>query len=45
MFSGASGNMFLGALLDLNVDGANEKYLIDELNKLGISGWHLKYAY
>ncbi len=37
--SGISGDMVVGALLDL---GKNEKYLIDELKKLNISGFKVK---
>lgn len=38
-FSGISGDMNLGALLDLGID---RKYLIDELSKLSISGYEIK---
>jgi len=38
-FSGISGDMNLGALLDLGVD---KKYLIDELNKLNLNGYEVK---
>jgi uncharacterized protein (TIGR00299 family) protein len=38
IFSGISGDMFLGALLDLGVDG---KRLIRELAKLQLAGYHL----
>jgi uncharacterized protein (TIGR00299 family) protein len=37
-FSGISGDMNLGAMLDLGIDKA---YLIDELNKLNLEGWEL----
>jgi uncharacterized protein (TIGR00299 family) protein len=37
-FSGISGDMNLGAMIDLGVD---KKYLIDELNKLNLQGWEL----
>jgi uncharacterized protein (TIGR00299 family) protein len=37
-FSGISGDMNLGAMLDLGVDKA---YLINELNKLNLKGWEL----
>lgn len=37
-FSGISGDMNLGAMIDLGVD---PKYLIDELNKLNLPGWEL----
>jgi len=37
-FSGISGDMFLGALLDL---GASQKHLEHELHKLKLDGWHL----
>ncbi len=37
-FSGISGDMNLGAMIDLGVDA---KYLIDELNKLNLPGWEL----
>jgi len=37
-FSGISGDMNLGAMIDLGVDKA---YLIGELNKLNLSGWEL----
>src|SRR5256714_7990269 len=38
IFSGISGDMFIGALLDLGVDA---KELERELGKLGLSGYHL----
>lgn len=38
-FSGISGDMNLGALLDLGID---EKYLIQELNKLNLKGYEIK---
>jgi hypothetical protein len=37
-FSGISGDMNLGAMIDLGVDKA---FLIDELNKLNLKGWEL----
>jgi pyridinium-3,5-bisthiocarboxylic acid mononucleotide nickel chelatase len=37
-FSGISGDMNLGAMIDLGVD---KDYLIDELNKLKLPGWEL----
>jgi len=37
-FSGISGDMNLGAMIDLGVDKA---YLTDELNKLNLPGWEL----
>ena len=37
-FSGISGNMFMGALLDL---GVPKEYLLKELDKLNIEGYHL----
>jgi uncharacterized protein (TIGR00299 family) protein len=37
-FSGISGDMNLGAMIDLGVDSA---YLIAELNKLNLAGWEL----
>ena len=37
-FSGISGDMNLGAMIDLGVD---KNYLIDELKKLKIDGWEL----
>lgn len=40
-FSGISGDMFLGALLDL---GASQKNLERELHKLKLEGWHLHVA-
>ena len=38
-FSGISGDMNLGALIDLGID---EKYLIDELKKLNLNGYEIK---
>ncbi|MBZ9621587.1 nickel pincer cofactor biosynthesis protein LarC [Clostridium sp. FP2] len=38
-FSGISGDMNLGALIDLGVD---EKYLIEELDKLRLDGYEIK---
>jgi len=38
-FSGISGNMVLGSLIDL---GVPQKYLTEELKKLGISGYAIK---
>ena len=38
-FSGISGDMNLGALLDLGID---EKYLISELSKLNLNGYEIK---
>ncbi|MBU3214904.1 nickel pincer cofactor biosynthesis protein LarC [Clostridium estertheticum] len=38
-FSGISGDMNLGALLDLGIDG---KYLVDELSKLNLNGYEIK---
>ncbi len=38
-FSGISGDMNLGALLDLGVD---KKYLIEELSKLSLTGYEIK---
>ena len=37
-FSGVSGDMMLGALLDLGID---EKKFIEELNKLNLSGYKI----
>jgi uncharacterized protein (TIGR00299 family) protein len=37
-FSGISGDMNLGAMIDLGVD---KKYLTDELDKLNLKGWEL----
>jgi pyridinium-3,5-bisthiocarboxylic acid mononucleotide nickel chelatase len=37
-FSGISGDMNLGAMLDLGVD---KNYLVNELNKLNLKGWEL----
>src|SRR5690242_216168 len=39
LFSGISGDMFLGALIDL---GADAHKLEQELRKLGLDGWHLR---
>jgi uncharacterized protein (TIGR00299 family) protein len=38
-FSGISGDMNLGAMIDLGVEKA---FLIDELNKLNLKGWELE---
>lgn len=38
-FSGISGDMFLGAMIDLGVD---KDYLIGELNKLDLGGWEMR---
>ena len=38
-FSGISGDMNLGALIDLGID---ERYLIDELSKLNLNGYEMK---
>ena len=38
-FAGISGDMNLAALIDLGVD---EQYLVDELSKLEIDGYHIK---
>ena len=38
-FSGISGDMNLGALIDLGID---EKYLIEELKKLSLNGYEIK---
>jgi len=38
-FSGISGDMNLGAMLDLGVD---QSYLTEELNKLNLPGWELQ---
>ena len=37
-FSGISGDMNLGAMIDLGIE---KDYLIDELNKLNLKGWEL----
>ncbi len=37
-FSGISGDMNLGAMIDLGVD---KTFLINELNKLNLKGWEL----
>jgi len=37
-FSGISGDMNLGAMIDLGID---KKYLIDELSKLNLQGWEI----
>ena len=37
-FSGISGDMNLGAMIDL---GTEESYLVNELNKLNLQGWEL----
>ena len=37
-FSGISGDMNLGAMIDLGVD---KSFLINELNKLNLKGWEL----
>jgi uncharacterized protein (TIGR00299 family) protein len=37
-FSGISGDMNLGAMIDLGIE---ESYLVDELNKLNLKGWKL----
>lgn len=37
-FSGISGDMNLGAMIDMGID---PKYLINELNKLNLEGWEL----
>jgi uncharacterized protein (TIGR00299 family) protein len=39
LFSGISGDMFLGALIDL---GADARKLERALGKLGLDGWHLR---
>jgi uncharacterized protein (TIGR00299 family) protein len=41
IFSGLSGDMFIGALLDLGVDA---RKLERELKKLNLAGWHLHIA-
>ena len=37
-FSGISGDMNLGAMIDLGID---QDFLIGELNKLNLKGWQL----
>ena len=37
-YSGISGDMNLGAMIDLGVE---ETYLLKELNKLNLKGWEL----
>ena len=39
IFSGISGDMFLGALIDLGVDA---RALEHELEKLKLDGWHVR---
>lgn len=39
-FSGISGDMHIGAMVDL---GVPEQHLIDSLNALNLSGWHLDF--
>ena len=41
IFSGISGDMFIGAMLDLGVD---PQKLADELEKLGLGGYHLHFG-
>jgi uncharacterized protein (TIGR00299 family) protein len=41
LFSGISGDMFIGALIDLGVDAAQ---LERELRKLGVEGYHLHFS-
>ena len=41
LFSGVSGDMFVGALVDLGVEG---KTLERELAKLGLKGYHLRFT-
>jgi uncharacterized protein (TIGR00299 family) protein len=40
-FSGISGDMNLGAMIDLGID---ETYLVNELDKLNLKGWKLEVA-
>ncbi len=42
IFSGLSGDMFIGAMLDLGVDAAQLEH---ELKKLGLHDWHLHVAH
>ncbi|WP_162511137.1 nickel insertion protein [Treponema endosymbiont of Eucomonympha sp.] len=39
-FAGISGDMTLGALVGMGVD---QEYLMQELGKLGVSGWELEF--
>jgi len=41
LFSGISGDMFIGALVDL---GVNPQQLEHELDKLNLHGYHLHFA-